>query len=98
MQRCAMYGSSRTTSPPQTGHFAGMRQPCFGVLTLTISGMTSPARWMITFAPTYTPFSLTCASLCIVVAHRDSAHDDGLHMRHRREHTGASDVAVDRLD
>src|SRR6266568_5090097 len=23
MQRCAMYGSSRTTSPPHTGHVAG---------------------------------------------------------------------------
>ena len=52
MQRCAMYGSSRTTSPPHTGHFAGMRQPCFGLATLTISGITSPARWIVTFAPT----------------------------------------------
>ena len=66
MQRWAMYGSSRTTSPPHTGHLAGIFQPAFGFLTLTISGMTSPARWIKTFAPTYTPFSLTWASLCIV--------------------------------
>ncbi len=52
MQRCAMYGSSRTTSPPHTGHFFGIRQPGFGSLTLTISGITSPARWIITRAPT----------------------------------------------
>src|SRR5882762_352297 len=67
MQRCAMYGSSRTTSPPHTGHLAGIFHPGFGSLTLTISGMTSPARCMTTRAPTYTPFSLTCASLCIVM-------------------------------
>src|SRR5438067_74227 len=66
MHRCAMYGSSRTTSPPHTGQFAGIFHPGFGSLTLTISGITSPARWIDTRAPTYTPFSLTCASLCMV--------------------------------
>jgi len=30
MQRCAMYGSSRTTSPPHTGHLAGIFHPGFG--------------------------------------------------------------------
>src|SRR5215467_3403296 len=63
--------SSRIAAAPQTGHFRGnwnsFSSPVrFEVMTLTISGITSPARRTKTQSPARTSRRRTSSSLCSV--------------------------------
>ena len=72
VQRIATSPSSLTASAPHTGHVFGISKSCsfpvlFSSTTFTISGITSPAFWIITVSPFFIPFSFIKSSLCSVV-------------------------------
>ena len=69
MQRLAASPSSRTTLPPQTGHFVGIwnglrYEPCD--CTRTTFGITSPERSITTSSPICKPSRSISSSLCSV--------------------------------
>ena len=71
VQRATASPSSRSTSEPQTGHFAGSStsRASFGrrsTMTLTTSGITSPARRITTVSPMRTSLRRTSSMLCSV--------------------------------
>ncbi len=71
LQRETASPSSRSTSEPQIGHCVGITNSDtdsgrFDSMTLTISGMTSPARRTITVSPICTSLRRISSSLCRV--------------------------------
>ena len=70
-QRATTSPSSRTASVPHTGQLVGISQivsvPSRASTTaLTISGMTSPARWRTTVSPTRRSLRRISSMLCSV--------------------------------
>ena len=93
--------SMRSTCDSHTGHASGMSKTCvsagrLSISTRTTSGMTSPARRTTTVSPTRT--SLRAHFVFVVqgsVGHCDTADEDRLQARHRRQRTGAPHLHAD---
>jgi hypothetical protein len=66
-QRCIASPSGLTIFAPQSGHFSGIRNSLVrlvrGSTGPTTCGITSPARWMITWSPSRMSLRLMSSSL-----------------------------------